>query len=87
MANAVVNEFVIENGARFSVTVRVSPNRFTNSCLSDFNTTVTTTRLTSVNSSYKLVTKFIMPPPNSNNRYNQKYNKVLESDWLSTGPI
>ena len=52
MAKAVVNEFInkvevntfIENGVRFSVTVRVCPNRFTNSCLSDSNTPVRITR-------------------------------------------
>ena len=51
MAKAVVNEFInkvevntfIENRVRFSVTVRVSPIRFTKSYLSDFNTTVSIT--------------------------------------------
>ena len=52
IAKAIVNEFIdkvevntfIENGVRFPVTVRVSPIRFTKSCLSDFNTTVIITR-------------------------------------------
>ena len=57
MAKAVVNEFInkvevntfIENGVpcvhvQFSVTVRVSPIRFTKSCLCDFNTTVSITQ-------------------------------------------
>ena len=50
MAKAVVNEFInkvvntfIENGIWFCVTVRVSPIYFTNSCLSDVNTTVSIT--------------------------------------------
>ena len=68
MAKAVVNEFInkvevntfFENGVRFSVTVRVSPNRFTNSLplvtLIQALELNEVRKLTSVNSSCKLDT-------------------------------